>query len=108
MSKNNSNQVLDDLLSDKVQATSLKEEDKVLKPLLDEIDLIVDDAIRSFVRSILYRAEGFWEIPSSFSGKYHPKDEHGEGGNVLHTKRAVKIARIMCDSYSLPQEDIDR
>ena len=63
MSKNNSTQVLDDLLSDKVQATSLKEEDKVLKPLLDEIDLIVDDAIRSFVRSILYRAEGFWEIP---------------------------------------------
>jgi len=107
MSKNNSNNVLDDLLSDKIQTTSLKDEDKILEPLLEEINLIIDEGIRSFVRSILYRADGFWQIPSSFSGKYHPKDEHGEGGNVLHTKRAVKIARIMCDSYSLPQEDID-
>ena len=107
MSKNNSNNILDEILSEKNQLTSIKEEDKVLEPLLDEIDLILDESVRSFVRSILYRAEGFWKIPSSFSGKYHPSDEHGEGGNVLHTKRAVKIARIMCDSYSLPQEDID-
>lgn len=107
MTKNNSNNILDEILSDKIHPTSIKEEDKILAPLLDEIDLILDENIRSFVRSILYRAESFWKIPSSFSGKYHPVDEHNEGGNVLHTKRAVKIARIMCDSYSLSQEDID-
>ncbi len=107
MQKNNSNNVLDEILSDKVHPSSIKKEDKILEPLLNEIDLISDESIRSFVRSILYRAEDFWEMPSSFSGKHHPPDEHGQGGNVLHTKRAVKIAAIMCDSYSLEQEEMD-
>jgi HD superfamily phosphohydrolase YqeK len=107
MSKNNSNKILDEILADKLQVTCTKEEDKILKPLLNQINLILDENVRSFVRSILYRAEGFWKIPSSFSGKYHPSDEHGEGGNVLHTKRAVEIVKIMCESYSLPQEDVD-
>ncbi len=98
--------ILDDIL-DEDQGSVLVQEDEVLNPLLDEIILIEDDAIRSFVRSILLKSGIFWEIPSSFSGKYHPPDEHGFGGNVLHTKRVVRVARIMCDSYSLSSEETD-
>ncbi|MDA0345405.1 MAG: HD domain-containing protein, partial [Proteobacteria bacterium] len=59
----------------------------------------------SFVRSILLKAEIFWNIPSSFSGKYHPQDEHGPGGNVLHTKRVVRIADILSESYALSDDE---
>lgn len=107
MSKDKSNNILDEILSDKGQKINFKQEDKVLKPLLDEINLISDESIRLFVRSILYRAEDFWKAPSVFSTDHHAADEQGEGGSVLHTKRTVQIALLMCQSYSLDQEDID-
>jgi len=102
-----SKSILDDLLIQKNESVSLKEENDILFPLLKEIDLISDDAIKSFVRSVLVRADIFWKIPSSFSGKYHPADEHNEGGNVLHTKRVIRIAMIMAGSYSLSTEETD-
>jgi hypothetical protein len=108
MPKNNDpNSILDQILLDEVQAVSIKDEDKKLEPLLEEIDLILDENIKSFVRSILFKADIFWEIPSSFSGKHHPMDEHGVGGNVLHTKRSVRVAQVLCDSHALPQEEKD-
>ena len=108
MPKNNDpNSILDQILLDEVQTVSIKDEDKKLEPLLEEIDLILDENIKSFVRSILFKADIFWEIPSSFSGKHHPMDEHGVGGNVLHTKRSVRVAQVLCDSHALPQEEKD-
>lgn len=99
--------ILDEILSTKKEVSFLKEEDRILEPLLKEINLIKDESIKSFVRSILLRAKSFWQIPSSFSKKYHPMDEHNEGGNVLHTKRVVRAANIMCQSHSLIDEDRD-
>lgn len=98
--------ILDDILKNDNSQTSIKEDD-ILNPLLSEIDLISNDDIKSFVRSILLKSEIFWSIPSSFSGKYHPADEHNEGGNVLHTKRVVRVASYMCESYSLTEEERD-
>lgn len=99
--------ILDEILSDQKLSSKIKEEDKKLLPVLEEIDMIKDENIKSFVRSILYRCDDFWTIPSSFSGKYHPADEHGEGGNILHTKRVVRAAKVLSDSYSLSDEDRD-
>lgn len=101
------NSILDDLLNEENQFLSNEEEDKFLKPLLEEINLIQNSAIKSFVRSVLLQAKSFWKIPSSFSGKYHPLDEHNEGGNVLHTKRVVRAAKVIGDSYSLTQAERD-
>ena len=102
-----SKSILDDILVEEKNASSMGKENEILSPLLNEINLIIDESIRSFVRSILMRNELFWEIPSSFSGKYHPYDEHALGGNVLHTKRVVRIAAYMSESYSLSQEEKD-
>jgi HD superfamily phosphohydrolase YqeK len=102
-----SSNILDEILSDNSKIVSKKDEDKILEPLLDEINYIFDESIKLFVRSVLLRASSFWTIPSSFSGKYHPADEHNEGGNVLHTKRVVRAAKIMSESYSLNREDTD-
>jgi len=102
----NKKSILDDILEDET-AASQQHEDEILGPLLQEINLITDESIKSFVRSILLKADIFWSIPSSFSGKYHPPDEHGFGGNVLHTKRVVRIAEAMSESYSLSEEERD-
>ena len=107
MTKKENINILDDLLSEKAASHSIKDEDKILSPLIDEINMIENEGIKSYVRSILYRAEGFWEIPASFSGKHHPPDERSVGGNVLHTKRAVRVAAFLADSYSLPLEERD-
>lgn len=95
---------LDEILKED-KKSFFETENDVLNELLDEINLITDDSIVSFVRSILLKAEIFWDIPSSFSGKYHPADEHGVGGNVLHTKRVVRVASILADSYSLSDDE---
>lgn len=99
--------ILDQLLNEDTLFKNNKEENEILKDLLNEINLISSNHIKSFVRSLLIRATDFWKIPSSFSGKYHPIDEHGIGGNVLHTKRVIRIAKIICDSYVLDVEERD-
>jgi HD superfamily phosphohydrolase YqeK len=101
------NSILDDILNKESDSISIEEEAKILKPLFDEIEMISDPNIKSFVKSVLLKAEGFWTIPSSFSGKYHPMDEHNSGGNVLHTKRVVRAAKVISDSYSLTKEERD-
>ena len=93
--------ILDELLNEDISFKANEEEDKLLAPLMDEIDLISNQQIKLFVRSVLLQAKTFWKIPSSFSGKYHPVDEHGSGGNVLHTKRVVRVAQVISDSYGL-------
>lgn len=98
--------LLDDILVEN-KNDAINQENEALAPILDEIELIHDEAIKSFVRSILLKSDLFWIIPSSFSHKHHPKDEHGEGGNVIHTKRTVRIASTICDSYTLSQEEKD-
>lgn len=99
--------ILDEILNSEKDFISSEEESNILKPLEVEIDMISDASVKSFVKSILMRAESFWEIPSSFSGKYHPMDEHNKGGNVLHTKRVLRTAKVICDSYSLLDEERD-
>jgi hypothetical protein len=107
--------LLDELLNEEpvseADTSFFDEEDKVLEPLLDEINLIQDQAIRFFVRSVLLRVteyhHGFWEIPASFSGRYHPPDERGIGGNVLHTKRVVRIAELLSESQDRSPTDFD-
>jgi len=99
--------ILDDILQDKQKINVSEEENSVLSPLLQEISFIKDDGLKSFVRSILFRCKSFWDVPSSFSGKYHPPDEHNKGGNVLHTKRVVRAVRILSESHNLSPEEND-
>jgi hypothetical protein len=99
--------ILDDLLSEEKVFSSNEEEDSVLEPILEEINLIESEPIKSFVRSVLLQAKSFWVVPSSFSGKYHPPDEHNENGNLLHTKRVVRAAKVIGDSYSLTSNERD-
>jgi hypothetical protein len=67
---------------------SIHSEEEVQRRL-PEVDAIHDDDIRS--KTVRYFIDAcpdyFWEKAASASGKYHPKDERGEYGTWLHTKR---------------------
>ncbi len=78
-----------------------------LLDLLDEIDLIADPAIKSFVRSILIRADAFWVATASIVEDTHPPDEYHEGGLVLHTKRVVRAATLMANTFDCQPSDYD-
>lgn len=95
-----STKTLDDLINDdQVSLSEYEKENYILEPLLGEIDLIEDEPIRSFTRSVLLRAGAFWDAPSSLSVKFSPPDEHGTGGLILHTKRVVRLTSLMCESF---------
>lgn len=73
----------------------------------EEVRLIGSQNIKQLVWKCLENApDYFWGIPSSSTGKYHPKDENINGGLILHTKRAVKIANHLCECLSI--KDIEK
>lgn len=64
-----------------------------------ELSLINNDGILEFTKLVLDATPPhFWTKPSS-AGKYHPHDEHGIGGLVLHTKRVCQVAEILISSH---------
>jgi hypothetical protein len=83
------------------------EENQILSPLLDEINMIQDEHIKSFTRALLLAVDEFWEAPSSMSGVYHPPDERGSGGNVLHTKRVVRIVDLLAEAMERSTYETD-
>ena len=102
------NDLLEELLNiEENDIDTIEEENTKLSPLLLEINLIFDESIKNFVRAMLFRAESFWKAPSTNTTGYHPPDELKIGGNIIHTKRVVRIARTMCSSQERTQHDLD-
>lgn len=72
------------------------------------LNLILNLEIKKFTRDCLDNApKYFWRIPSSSTGKYHPDNENCEGGEVLHTKKGVKIAEDLCRNFDVVGNDRD-
>lgn len=66
--------------------------------LLSLTEHIPDPVVQAFTLYCLSQAPWtFWQKPSS-AGKYHPKDEHGFEGLVLHTIRVVNVGLLICES----------
>lgn len=85
-------------------------EPATLKVLLEtQIGLIRDKELRELVRKVVDKLpEAFWKREAS--KYYHPIDERGEGGNILHTLRVVKVADKILDTttYNSLARDIMR
>ncbi len=69
----------------------LKERLRLFK---DELELISQPIIREFVKECLAQAPDyvFEDCPSSSSGKYHPIEELGPDGTIVHTKKVFALA----------------
>lgn len=69
-----------------------------------QINRISDDSLRAFAFYAVDRAPGsFWLAPASSSGKYHPADERGPGGTVLHTARVMELCYDLAVMEDLPE-----
>jgi hypothetical protein len=64
----------------------------------DQLELIFDESIREFTRLCICSAPDYFFIdcPASSSGKYHPLDELGADGTILHTKKVFTVAYQLC------------
>lgn len=74
-----------------------------------ELSCIPNGDIREWTKIALTNAPDiFWIAPASKSGRFHPKDEAQEGGNVRHTQRAFRAMQILCDADAdiLNEEEI--
>lgn len=60
----------------------------------EELSIIRDATVLEFTKLCLYGAPGyvFYDCPSSSSGKYHPINELGPDGVIIHTKKVVTTA----------------
>jgi hypothetical protein len=98
--------ILDDIIVQNKNESASKE-DEILKPLLAEVELIKDESIKSFVRSVLVKSNLFWNTPAGHNLDLFAPDEMGPNGNALHTKRMARISEYMCKSYSVTDEERD-
>jgi len=64
--------------------------------LVSYVNKIQDLTTRDFVFHCLFFApRSYWSAPSSSSGKYHPINEHLEGGQLLHVLKVCGYAEIL-------------
>ena len=59
-----------------------------------QLELIFDATIREFTRLCICAAPDYFftDCPASSTGKFHPIDELGADGTVLHTKKVFTVA----------------
>jgi len=68
------------------------QENKYFRLMLEEIDTLQDINNRRFAHFILNHVpDYFFTVPASSSGKYHPKNDLGEGGLVRHSISVVRM-----------------
>jgi hypothetical protein len=96
--------LIDSLLEKKKE---IDDDDNKIKIFHDEIEIINDPKIKSFIRSVMKMAEPFWVSPASTVPETHPPDEYGPEGLIIHTKRVVRIAALLTVTIDLTQEEID-
>lgn len=73
------------------------------------VEYIKDEHLSTLTRDILEQSvpEYFWTKPSSSTGKYHPFDERGKFGLVLHTCRVTKVVDDLCVAAEIIGSDRD-
>jgi len=64
----------------------------------EQLDLIFDETIREFTRLCICAAPDYFftDCPASSTGKFHPIDELGADGTILHTKKVFTVAYQLC------------
>jgi len=71
-----------------------------LEKFAEELELIKDDSIRKLTGECLLNAPlYFWYKPASSTGKYHSKEENGEGGLIVHTKRVCRTGEFLIEAW---------
>lgn len=74
--------------------------DNSYRLMVDEINTIKNADDRRFAFTLLNSVPNyFFSVPASSSGKYHPKDDLGEGGLVRHSIRVARMLGHLLEPY---------
>lgn len=74
--------------------------DNSYRLMVDEINTIKNADDRRFAFTLLNSVPNyFFSAPASSSGKYHPKDDLGEGGLVRHSIRVARMLGHLLEPY---------
>jgi len=73
------------------------------------IEFVKDEYLSTLVHDIMKESvpDYFWTKPSSSTGKYHPFDERGKFGLVLHTCRVTKVTDDLCMAAQVTGKERD-
>jgi hypothetical protein len=65
---------------------------------IEQLELIYNETIREFTRLCICAAPDYFftDCPASSTGKFHPIDELGADGTMLHTKKVFTVAYQLC------------
>lgn len=68
--------------------------EKRIEMFQKELELIYDEGIREFTKLCLVAAPNYFfsDCPASSSGRFHPLQELGADGIIIHTKRVFTVA----------------
>ncbi len=98
---------LDDFEDVEEEIDFKEQEDIILAPLINQIDLISDAGIKNFVRSVLLKADAFWTAPVYPEPDIYNPDEYLEGGGVLNTQRVVRAIVLLCLANTIAHKEAD-
>jgi hypothetical protein len=77
-----------------------------LETFKDELELIIRPEVKEFTKACIKAAPDyiFEDCPSSSTGKFHPIEELGPDGTILHTKKVFALAYelsrgMQCEEY---------
>lgn len=104
-------QLLEDIVHSEEKDERFHLESRQLTPLMNEINLIKNEAVQNFVRAMLLEVNPiFWSIEADVQEDgldSHPIDEYDEHGMVRHTQRVVRAVDILSDAYGLEEDERD-
>jgi hypothetical protein len=80
----------------------------IREELINEINLIQDLKIRTFVKETLNNTpDYFFTAPASSTGKHHPACTNGKRGLLVHVQRAVYFANRLCSGLGIVDKQRD-
>ena len=81
---------------------------RLIEQFNDLIEVINNEELRKVVHKLLEAAPDYITVcPASSTGKYHPADEIGENGMILHIRRCATIAIEVTRMYGWDQDAQD-
>lgn len=73
----------------------------------EELDLIKNDEIRKLCEYVISETPDYYfSQPASTSGLFHPLDELGECGKIIHHKKIVKLCEQSARRYGLETNEL--
>lgn len=99
-----SNSLIDNLII--IDENTVGLNSHIVDPLKPELNLIEDETLRKLVAIVLSKTIPIWLAPATNVPEAHPPDEYDLGGMILHIKRTVRAAFLLCSTHIMDEEDI--